>query len=93
MPYVNCGSQARRRSSLTYNMRTNGSASPADDLAAPLIEDCQKVLSCFAPLVSGPPGTIVNHWLVAFKYRSTESIVFQLRVVAGAPNSLSIWPR
>ena len=29
----------------------------------------------------------------AFKIRSTESIVFQLRVVAEAPKSLSIWPR
>ena len=28
-----------------------------------------------------------------FRIRSTESIVFQLRVVAGAPKSLSIWPR
>ena len=28
-----------------------------------------------------------------FRIRSTESIVVQLRVVAGAPNSLSIWPR
>jgi hypothetical protein len=28
-----------------------------------------------------------------FRIRSTESIVFQLRVVAGASKSLSIWPR
>src|SRR5271166_3262942 len=28
-----------------------------------------------------------------FRIRSTESIVFQLRVVTGAPKSLSIWPR
>ena len=28
-----------------------------------------------------------------FKSRRTASIVFQLRVVAGTPNSLSIWPR
>jgi hypothetical protein len=28
-----------------------------------------------------------------FRILSTESIVFQLRVVAGAPKSLSIWPR
>ena len=28
-----------------------------------------------------------------FRIRSTESMVFQLRVVAGAPKSLSIWPR
>ena len=28
-----------------------------------------------------------------FRIRSTESIVFQLRVVAGAPKSLSIWQR
>jgi len=28
-----------------------------------------------------------------FRIRSTESIVVQLRVVAGAPKSLSIWPR
>ena len=29
----------------------------------------------------------------AFKIRGTESIVFQLRVVVGAPKSSSIWPR
>lgn len=28
-----------------------------------------------------------------FRIRSTDRIVFQLRVVAGAPKSLSTWPR
>lgn len=28
-----------------------------------------------------------------FKIRTTALIVFQFRVVAGTPNSLSIWPR
>jgi hypothetical protein len=28
-----------------------------------------------------------------FRIRSTKSIVFQLRAVAGAPKGLSIWPR
>ena len=41
-------------------------------------------------LIGRPPGAFAV-W--AFKIRSTESIVFQLRVVAGAPKSLSIWPR
>ncbi len=29
----------------------------------------------------------------SFKIRTIARIVFQLRVVAGTPNSLSIWPR
>ena len=47
----------------------------------------------FPLLVSGPPGATVSHWLAAFKIRSTESIVLQLRVVAEAPKSSSIRPR
>ena len=42
---------------------------------------------------SGGPCRDVAEEAWAFKIRSTESIVFQLRVVAGAPKSLSIWPR
>ncbi len=39
------------------------------------------------------PAGGLHHWLVAFKIRSTESTVLQLRVVAEAPKSPSIWPR
>lgn len=53
------------------------------------------------PALSGLPvfrerlPTGVIHWAAvqALRIRSTESIVFQLRVVAGAPKSWSSWPR
>ncbi len=38
-------------------------------------------------------GESVAFFPPSFKSRRTARIVFQLRVVAGTPNSLSIWPR
>lgn len=38
-------------------------------------------------------GESVAFFSPSFKSRRTARIVFQLRVVAGTPNSLSIWPR
>jgi hypothetical protein len=43
--------------------------------------------------IGRPPGRSVVGCSWAFKIRSTEHIVFQLRVVAGAPKSSSISPR
>ena len=38
-------------------------------------------------------GELVAFFSPSFKSRKTVRIVFQLRVVAGIPNNLSIWPR
>src|SRR5713101_2728630 len=53
------------------------------------------LFTCAAPShldgLGDKPVYLSGSW--DFRIRSTESIVFQLRVVAGAPKSLSIWPR
>jgi len=48
------------------------------------------------PLLRFAPLTAAAIYLPGspdFRIRTTVRIVFQLRVVAGTPNSLSIWPR
>jgi len=56
-----------------------------------LVLDSRKPVIC--SVLRWPSRHSVGYLLAAFKIRSTESIVFQLRVVAGAPKSSSIWPR
>src|SRR5579863_10201194 len=53
---------------------------------------CSRVEAAYrAQAFPAPAVYLPGSW--DFRIRSTESIVLQLRVVAGAPKSLSIWPR